>query len=109
MVSDHRTPKGLIPWKKGQSGNPAGLSKAAKQARDVLHNKLAQDADIVHDALIKLIQDGNSPAILYAHQQLYGKPKDVLEVTAVASNPFEGFTAEELSQLARDKLNKLKP
>ena len=59
---------------KGTSGNPGGHHAAVLRARDELNAALALEKDVIHEALIKLVKDGNPQATMYAHQKLAGKP-----------------------------------
>ncbi len=68
----HRQRKGLRPWKPGESGNPDGVPKATLALRRALEG----EAEEIHQALMSLVRDGNVPAIIYAHQQIVGKPKE---------------------------------
>ncbi len=72
-TAEHRRKKGLRkPWAKGESGNAAGVPKATLALRAAL----ARDSDEIHDALMRLVRDDNPAAVIYAHQQIVGKPKE---------------------------------
>lgn len=67
-------------FKKGQSGNPGGLTKEQRKARDELRDALAGDAPQVHGALMSLVKKRNPQAVIYAHQLIHGKEADRVDV-----------------------------
>lgn len=73
-----------------------------KEVRD-LRLALLDDGEAVHKALMKLVRKGNTHAVLYAHQQLIGKPAQTLKLTGKVDTgrDLSGLTDEELEQLER--------
>ena len=90
-------------WKRGgASPNPGGQTAAQKAARDTLRQMLIDDADTVHEALLRGIRADNPVLIKYAHEQLHGKAPDKLEADVNNhSDPFDGLTTEELRELVK--------
>jgi hypothetical protein len=82
-------------WKKGESGNPGGKPRDAKALRQAL----MQDGPEVHAALMALVRDGNPQAVIYAHRQLIGDPKQTIEVSEVRE-----LSDEQLREMARQVL-----
>lgn len=80
-------PTGKGGFIKGQSGNPLGVSPEVAAAREALRAALAKDATEVHEALMYLVKERNPQAVIYAHQQLHGKPVEVHEVTGADGGP----------------------
>lgn len=87
-------------FKKGQSGNPGGMPAQVAHAARELREALEGDAKEIHAALMAAVRDGNVPAIIYAHQQLIGKPKDRVEVSGTATTAIAALTREELLEWA---------
>ena len=73
-------------FKKGpdKRRSPGGLTREIRAAGDALRAALEQDGPRIHEALMRLVDADNSPAIIYAHTQLIGKPKDRVEVSGDA-------------------------
>lgn len=88
--------KSSTSFRPGQSGNPDG----APRERIELRRALEGDAQEIHDALMGLVRDGNAPAIIYAHTQLIGKPKDRVEIEGKGLS-LVGLSKDELLQIAR--------
>jgi hypothetical protein len=68
-AAQRKPPKGR-PFVKGQSGNPGGVPKQTLELRAALTGSATE----IHAALMALVREGNVQAILYAHQQIIGKP-----------------------------------
>lgn len=87
------------PFRPGQSGNPAGVPKEAVEFREALR----ADAPAIHAALMRLVAEGNAPAIIYAHQRVFGKPPSAEEDRdAMRRNAaYDGLTLQQLVALAR--------
>lgn len=103
MAAVERDEKGRV--KRGAL-NPGGLTREQREMRDKMRDKLRGDADEVHDALMKLVRDGNAPATIYAHQLLHGKDPDKVEMDANVNsdNPARPLsTADLLAVVAASK------
>lgn len=89
------------PFQKGEDVRrvPGGISKD----RLDLRNALEADADKIHAALMRLVDADNAPAIIYAHTQLIGKPKDRVEVTGdvAAAAWLSQLTAAQVLAIAK--------
>jgi phosphoenolpyruvate-protein kinase (PTS system EI component) len=73
--------RGNPAWVKGgASPNPGGRTSDAAKEQAHLRNALAGEGDEIHAALMALVRAGNSQAIIYAHRQLVGDPKQTAEV-----------------------------
>lgn len=81
--------------------NPGGLTKEAREKRDLMRQLLCDDAEQVHAALMRGIAADNPLLVKYAHEQLYGKAPDKLEADVRTSNPFGELNVEELRALVR--------
>jgi hypothetical protein len=100
--------KSSTSFKKGENGNPGGMpAKVAQAVRD-LRAALEGDADEVHAALMRLVRADNPQAIIYAHTQLIGKPKDRVEVSgdAAAQAWLGKLTAAQVLAIARGDVPK---
>lgn len=103
-MSEQKRPRGNPNWVKGgPSPNPTGQSAEQRAARDAIRAALAGKREMVHDALIALIEAGNERATIYAHQVLHGKEPDTFNVEHSGSveNPAKPLTTEELVAIAR--------
>lgn len=60
--------------------NPGGLTKEQREAQDWMRTRLIEDKEKVHAALISGIQEGNPLLIKYAHEQLHGKAKELVDL-----------------------------
>lgn len=60
--------------------NPGGLTKEQREAQEWMRTRLIADKQKVHDALILGIEDGNPLLVKYAHEQLHGKAKELVEL-----------------------------
>ena len=89
-------------FKKGTSGNPGGQSK---EKRDLLE-ALRGEGETVHKALMDLVRDGNATAIIYAHTQLAGKPKDRVEISGPNGKTLK-VGIYDLTRLSDDKVRQL--
>jgi hypothetical protein len=95
-------PTGKGGFKKGQSGNPSGMSKEQAEARDLIRKLLLDDSPVVHQMLIARIKEGSDILIKYAHEQLHGKAPDKLEADVkVTPDPFDELTTDELRALVK--------
>lgn len=82
-------------------GDPRIQRGKSKEARD-LRRALTLDGDQVHEALMDLVRQRSEPAVIYAHQQIIGKAKEMVEVTQgpVQSRiDYSKLTTEELTLL----------
>ena len=102
-----RAPK--TAFKKGQSGNPGGQSKEKRAFLEQMRDE-SGDAKKIYDGFIKLVDQGNPAAILWAMGHIVGKPPDKVEVTGKGGAPLksevkhvddEGRTARILAVLQR--------
>lgn len=91
-----------MPFTKGKSGNPGGLTKAQREARDKLRAALAEDAEEVHKALMRLVKADVPAAVVYAHQVIHGKEPEKLDVEHSGSVEFD------YAKLPTEKLRELK-
>lgn len=87
--------------RRGQGRKKKGNFEVAKLLRELLEG----DTEKVHAALMRLIEAGDSRAILYAHQQLVGKPPESADllatgVTTLASTSFMAMSDAALLKLA---------
>lgn len=95
-------PTGKGGFKKGNSGNPGGLTKEQREARDLIRELLTGEAEAVHKALMTRIREGSDVLIKYAHEQLHGKAPDKLEAeVSKTPDPFAELTVEELRALVK--------
>lgn len=99
-------PTGKGGFQKGQSGNPAGLTKEAKAARAVLRLELEGEEARAEFLLAyrQAIRDGNVQILIDYANRVMGKPKEALEVSgpdgsAVSLDAFRGITPDELRQM----------
>ncbi len=60
--------------------NPGGLTVDERAARDWMRTRLVEDRELVHAALIAGVQEGNPVLVKYAHEQLHGKAKELLDI-----------------------------
>ena len=75
--------------------NPGGLSKDRRELREMLEG----ERDVVHTSLMTLVREGNPVAVVYAHRQLAGEPKQTVETkntVAMATIDPRKLTAEQL-------------
>lgn len=102
-VMAKRGPKGpnSTSFKKGSSGNPGGLTKDQREARDWIRDSLKGERDAVHAALIELVNNGNPQAIIYAHQVLHGKEPDRSELSIKndSGELLKGLTPDGIASL----------
>jgi hypothetical protein len=88
MANPHPNTTGLRPWKPGQSGNPAGHSKARRELAEIArtldamrqaHYQEMVDAGDVAGALARVLVEkalaGDLDAIKFLVERLDGKPK----------------------------------
>lgn len=73
-----KMPKGT-PFPKGKSGNPGGQSK---EKRAFLERMQIDDADDIYDSMMRLVREGNPPAVIRAFEYVAGAPKKVIDVHA---------------------------
>jgi hypothetical protein len=108
-----KTPKGAKPFKKGQSGNPAGRPEGARNRSSVLKELLEQVCDFtnpltlrketadletqVMTALIARARRGDVTAIREILDTVYGKQ----------SNTTLNFSPDELERLTDEELDSL--
>lgn len=90
-------------FKKGQSGNPAGMPKEALELRALLKG----DAATVHAALMKLVRKGHPTVTIYAHRQLVGEPPSKVEVEVSNKNGQPFRTSVNLQALSTAELVQL--
>jgi len=64
----------------GGALNPGGLTDVQRAAQDWMRTRLIDDKEKVHAALIAGIEEGNPLLIKYAHEQLHGKAKELLDL-----------------------------
>lgn len=89
-------------FQSGNRANPGGLTKEAREKRDLMRQLLCNDAEEVHEALMRGIRADNPLLVKYAHEQLHGKAPDKLEADVTTSgNPFGELTVEELRALVK--------
>lgn len=88
-------------FKKGQSGNPGGLTKEQREARDKIREALKGEADEVHAALLDLVRERNPQVVMYAHQVLHGKEPDRSEVSIKGGSAelLKGMTSNDVASL----------
>lgn len=91
-------------FKKGDDPRraPGGISKERRDLREALEG----DGDKVHAALMTLVDSGNAQAVIYAHTQLIGKPKDRIEVKTDLLDAFRraflGMPMEKVDEWANE-------
>jgi len=90
------------PIPKGTTLNPGGQSK---EKRDLLE-ALKGEGETVHAALMDLVRHGNAQAIIYAHTQLAGKPKDRVEISGPNGKTLK-VGIYDLTRLSDDKVRQL--
>ncbi len=79
--------------------NKGGMPQPIRDLKAALQG----DAGEIHKALMKLVKNGNAQAVIYAHTQLIGKPKESVdlsgsvEVTGDAN--LKALSIEQLDQL----------
>lgn len=95
-------PEGKGGFRKGCKGNPGGLTKEQRKARDELREALAKDGPRVHAALMRLVDADNPAAVVYAHTALHGKEPLAVDVDANVNNenPAAPLTTEQLVAIA---------
>lgn len=71
------------PFPKGASGNPGGMSREQRDLRAALKN----EGEEIHRALMNLVRRGNPFAIVYAHRQLVGEPRQRMDVVDGSARP----------------------
>lgn len=83
--------------------NAGGLTREAREKRDLMRQLLLGDAEEVHAALMRGIKADNPLLVKYAHEQLYGKAPDKLDVKGSLKhdNPFSELSADELRALVK--------
>lgn len=83
--------------------NPGGLSREAREKRDLMRQLLLNDHQEIHDALMRGVKADNPLLVKYAHEQLYGKAPDKLDVKGNLKhdNPFSELSVEELRALVK--------
>jgi len=83
--------------------NPGGLTKEAREKRDLMRQLLLDDAEDVHAALMRGIRADNPLLVKYAHEQLFGKAPDKLDVKGNlrTDNPFSELSVDELRALVK--------
>lgn len=102
-------PEGIGGFQKGVSGNPGGLTKDQRQARDWVRDSLKSEKEQVHNALLALVKGGNPQAVIYAHQALAGKDPDKFEfedkTKRTAASGMTTKDALELSAVLRNAID----
>ena len=76
---------GLIPWKPGQSGNPAGRKKKGETFTDVLRARLAPEK--LAAKLEELIEAGDVAALKYAYDRVDGTPTQTIKAAVYQEAP----------------------
>lgn len=67
-----------------------------------LRRRLEGDAEEIHTALMQAVREGNVPAIIYAHTQLLGKPRERVEVNDTTAATWMGkLTPAQVLAIAR--------
>ena len=89
-----RNPTGKGGFVKGRSGNPGGMTPEQAKERADLRKALEGEGQAVHDALMALVREGNAQAVMYAHQQLIGKPASAPEDRKAVGDALERLTPE---------------
>lgn len=77
-VPKRKMPKGT-PFPKGKSPNPGGVSK---EKRALLERMQTDDAESIYASMMRLVREGNPPAVLRAFEYVAGKPKEQVELNA---------------------------
>lgn len=76
-VAERSTPRGLIPWRPGQSGNPAGGNGTKRR----LAKLLRKDADEIYRELMVMVRDREDPdhfpAVKLAFTAIMGRPRSM--------------------------------
>lgn len=79
-------------WKKGQSGNPAGVSKEMVAARTYLQRRFAAMKELVGDAIEEAIASGTIESAAMARwmaEQIVGKAKERHELSGPDGEPIK--------------------
>jgi hypothetical protein len=81
-------------WKKGQSGNPSGLPKEARERRkrvaEALEDALIMDdgRDLLIEAIVLGVQEGEPALIKLAAEYRWGKPPERVETNDGSTHTF---------------------
>ena len=87
MPSKGGTPQNLIPFKKGQSGNPKGRPKKLPQLDKLLdqvlgvENNEKSEAEKILRSLLTRAKKGDVRAAEILLDRAYGKPKQAIDLT----------------------------
>lgn len=94
-------------FKKGQSGNPGGMTPEQAEAKRVLAKWLGgpEMSKAFKDAYRNALDSGNATIIVDYANRLMGKVKEEVELSESEERPFKGAAIEKLLALA-DALKK---
>jgi hypothetical protein len=96
-------PNGVGGFKKGQSGNPGGLTREARAFRDLMNADLETDdmRTAWREGYRKAMQEGNHFVLVdYANRKL-GKPAETVNMNTTSENPAAPLTTEQLLEIAK--------
>ncbi len=88
-------------FKKGQSGNPGGRPKEAREVIDALRAGGLEFAKLIK----KYARDGNVRAIELGMAYAYGKPPQNIQLTGLGGGPVQ--VNVDLSRLSTEKVREL--
>jgi hypothetical protein len=71
-----KLPKGMKPWKPGQSGNPKGKPRGTRHARTVLMEALGENSEVLLNKLMAVAKKGNVQALRTALSPLLAPAAD---------------------------------
>lgn len=98
-------PEGKGGFKKGQSGNPGGLTKEARAARDLLTADLSSEEMRVawRAGYAKALSEGNALILADYLNRTLGKPVESVSIEANVNNenPAAPLTTEQLVAIAQ--------
>ena len=91
-------------FKKGQSGNPGGMTKDQAQARKEALAVLSQHGETLAKGLVRLAKKGNVVAAKAALEWILGKAPQSLELTGKGGKPLHPPPVANVSRLSYEQL-----
>jgi len=89
-----------MPFKPGESGNPAGRPKKGEALTEILRNVV--DKELLAQKLMEKVEDGDLNAIKYVYDRVDGKPKETVEQTNIEMPAVVGFYPDDYEQTAEE-------
>lgn len=89
-------------FKKGNSGNPGGITAEERQKRDALRLWLTEETpEKGKAAYLKALEDGNPAIIKDWADRMFGKVKEHVELSGDADAPLLNATLEQILEIVR--------